>query len=59
MDINLSQRGARKEIDKMSKHTLYEIIKDKLSYNTRKKLEKQIEYNDFLSSQKRYKEKGE
>ena len=43
----------------MSKHTLYEIIKDKISYNTRKKLEKQIEYNDFLSYQKRCGEKGE
>lgn len=39
----------------IEKHSLYDVIKDKLSPNTRRKLEKQMEYNDFVKMQERYK----
>lgn len=31
----------------MKNHSLYNIIKDKLSKNVQRKLEKQMEYNDI------------
>ena len=36
------------------KYSLYEAIKDKLGPNTRRKLEKQMEYNTLMKSLKKY-----
>ena len=38
------------------KYSLYEVIKDKLSPNTRRKLEKQMEYNKLLRHLKKFQE---
>lgn len=50
----LYQKGVRKEKNKMPKYTLYEIIKPKLGYRAKKKIEDIIEYNESVKEQKKW-----
>lgn len=42
------QKGARKESKMKQRYSLYELIKDRLSPNTRKKLESQMQYREIV-----------
>lgn len=53
MNTYLCQKGVRKE-NKMAKYSLYEIIKPKLGYKARKKIEDIIEYNELVKEQKKW-----
>ena len=56
MNTYLCQKGVRKE-NKMAKYSLYEIVKPKLGYRAKKKIEDQIEYNELVKEKEKWEAK--